>query len=596
MPRRRTAPPPRSRQPRGRRVVADKLARIWKQDAKRDPQGDTRPAVYALAVNVLLPAEGAVTHAQVKADPWRWMGLLGDPKIDRNREKLLPWFHKQFWSMRPLEHAQGEVFLEMFPWITPVVEYLLKNKSDLNTIMWNEIVSKLRAAQLQKLVSAPIALAIDEDSAWRVPSDTTHIQEIGVTLDLCFKREPFTTRYFTGHKKTFVLFEALVPVATLTLDRNGVSEFRGKHNAVSPDVYHEEAQALILKLVPNANEDIDVWGEAREAAPEHLQGGGLIPAEVREQVEGIVEQIEGYGSWGPHTLSFFATANESDADMEVTFMAEIEVARCVVEDTARRVMRQMQQNILAALAAGVEPPNTGRSRGLTHFGIVEEAIELTTEWEDQEERVTAATWAFFARWKRIAVEHPDPWDCIEEVVALLDSTLHDQFYPPSGVADASDGGSITVEFDSLELSDMAGDTWEERAYNMADEAANRCEGLENWVTNELESNLKDSVESMIEEETLYEAAEKYARRLLDEAGEGRTNWDPRGRRRRRPSDPAEEWLRDARRRLRRGFVVVDTLQVRRLVSHLVKLEASAGRRVRVKSGRRRGAAVLYVKH
>jgi hypothetical protein len=593
----------RRRRPRqGQRAVADKLARIWRTDGPRDPRGTTQPAIYTLALNVLIPDQ-EFTYHQVKKNPWKYMGMLHDPKIDRRREKLLLWFHREFWRLRPLDDAE-DTYGQMAPWIKQVVTYLLANRVDLNTTTWEQVTAPLRAESARRMAAIPVTMKVDGDLAWRTTKDIKLIMEIGRRLDHCYDQVRYAREYFLEDKQTHVLFDGISPVAAITIDGGSVTEFRGHNNEVAPDGYLDEAAKLIEALVPNAGSDIEAWGEAHDAAPDELQDPSF-PDSARELLEEGVQEIEALGVYSStHDLSFSASLSGTDDGLRIEHSAEIEIDEGVITDMARSFMRKWQHDIGNATTEHTRGKVDGWSPVLEGFDgeLDEDALAAGTLRFG-----TAAEFALDFYRRRLPAGHADwdankdadGWDPITAIVNEIPCTpeLNDNFLPPAGSVSVS-GTTVSIEFSSSDINDQNnGDNdWDTAAEGAKSNAVDNCEQVAQWVHDDLDGELRESVGEFLLDMLYDEATTLY----MEHFKMGQPNRGRRSRRRgrgRKQKSPVETWLKAAAARLKQGFTVADTVGNRALLHtlHEAEKKRTGQQGIRVRPDVKRGRRVIYVK-
>lgn len=569
---------------RGRRVVADKLARIWKLDARRDPSGATQPAIYTLAVNVLIPGT-EVTYRQLRKSPWQFMGLLNDPKINRRREKLLMWFHREFWRMEPLVNGTEAVYESMHPWLKEVVKYLLANQVDLNQVTWSDVIAPLKAAQAQKLARIPAVLQIDAGLVWRTTKTLDLIMEIGHTLNHCYKQPRYAQDYFlTPGTSTSVLFDDLEPVAALTVVQGEVTEFRGAHNTVAPEQFHLEAQALVLRLVPGAATDFSLWGEAKAAAPENIQESDEISDAAYRILDEAISEVENMAPmYGPHDFGFSATSDGDGEDFTIYVTATAEASI----DVIRRITGELMLEAFREVARGNFGGSVARVvQEVFDAEIEEEALEGGIEMPNLG-RVFTSIEDFVRNF--CSGEGSRLWDPIEAIKELVeDDDLYENFNPPDSYSVY--GHTLEIQYESDPLSDYFEGDWEEAAQDLAASVVENAQKIADWMEGDFEAELDDAVE-----ESLYDLLEEAVGNYLEiMAPAGLRNHV--GRRQRRGRSNAKSWLAQATRRLRQGFAIKDSQGNRAMLRTLHEAEKQKGRRgIRVKQTARRGRRVLYVK-
>jgi hypothetical protein len=568
---------------RGRRAVADKLARIWKLDARRDPSGVTQPAIYALAVNVLIPAT-EVTYRQLRKSPWQFMGLLNDPKIDRRREKLLMWFHREFWRMEPLVNGTEAVYESMHPWLKEVVKYLLANKVDLNQVTWSDVIAPLKAAQAQKLARIPAVLQIDAGLVWRTTKNLDLILEIGHKLNHCYKQPKYAQDYFlTPGTSTSVLFDDLEPVAALTVVQGEVTEFRGVDNTVAPEKFHLEAQALVLHRVPGARADFSLWGEAKPAAPEDIQESDGLTDEARDYLDEAISEVESMAPsrYGYHDFGLSAYSDGDGGDFTIyvnaTAEASIDSTREIVDELMREAFHEVARgNFGGSVARGVQEALEAE--------IDEEALEGGIEMPKLGRVFTSIE--DFVRDFCSATRLWDPIEVIKELVEEAD--LYENFSPPGDYSVS--GHTVEISYQSYSLDYYFDGDWEHAARDLADYVTGTAQEIVDWMEGDFEGELRFAIEDSVPD-LLEEAVEKYLD-IMEPSGLRNSA----GRRQRRGRSNAKSWLEQATRGLRQGFAIEDSRGNRAMLRKLHSAEKQKGRRgIRVKQATRRGRRVLYVK-
>ncbi|HIK61139.1 MAG TPA: hypothetical protein EYF98_10680, partial [Planctomycetes bacterium] len=561
---------------RGRRAVADKLARIWKLDARRDPSGVTQPAIYALAVNVLIPAT-EVTYRQLRKSPWQFMGLLNDPKIDRRREKLLMWFHREFWRMGPLVNGTETIYESMHPWLKEVVKYLLANKVDLNQVTWSDVIAPLKAAQAQKLARIPAVLQIDAGLVWRTTKNLDLIMEIGHKLNHCYKQSKYAQDYFlTPGTSTSVLFDDLEPVAALTVVQGEVTEFRGAHNTVAPEQFYLEARALVLHLVPGARDDFNLWGEAKPAAPEDIQESDGLTDWGRDYLNGAISEVENMAQhhYGSHDFGLAAYSDGDGGDFTIYVNASAEASSHRVREIADELMREAFNEV-----AG------GNFGGSVAQGV-QEALEAEIDEEALEGGIEmpklGRVFTSIEDFVRDFCSAARLWDPIEAIKDLVEETdLYDNFSPP-GNQGLGSGHTVEIYYQSDSLDSYFDDDWDSAARALADDVTGTAQEIVDWMEGDFEEELGSAIEESLCD-LLGEVVEKYLE-FMEPTGLRNSA----GRRQRRGRSNAKSWLEQATRGLRQGFAIEDSRGNRAMLRKLHAAEKQKGRRgIRVKQAARR---------